>query len=103
VTEGRDTTSVVFPDAFLKIYLVADVSERARRRVKDYEGINRNTSLEEQVADIERRDRYDSSRSASPLRQTRDAIELDTTHLTIDGQAEKVVELFMKRTQESGL
>lgn len=103
VTEGRDTTSVVFPDAFLKIYLVADVSERARRRVKDYERIDRNTSLEKQVADIERRDRYDSSRSASPLRQTHDAIELDTTHLTIDGQAEKVVELFRKRTQESGL
>lgn len=102
VTEGRDTTSVVFPDAFLKIYLVADVSERARRRVRDYERINRNTSLEEQVADIERRDKYDSSRSASPLTQTQDAIGLDTTNLTIDEQAEKVIELFRKKIQESG-
>ncbi len=102
VTEGRDTTSVVFPDAFLKIYLVADVSERAKRRVKDFEKLDRNTTLEEQIADIERRDSFDSSRSASPLTRTADSIELDTTHLTIDGQAEKVIELYRKKLEESG-
>ncbi len=98
VAEGRDTTSVVFPDAFLKVYLVASVEERARRRVRDFESLGKRTTLEEQIADIERRDVYDSSREASPLTQTDDSILLDTTDMTIDEQVDAVVRLYSERT-----
>jgi len=100
VVEGRDTTSVVFPDAFLKIYLAADVEERARRRMKDFERLGKETSLEEQIGDIERRDDLDSSRDASPLKRTDDSIEVDTTHLTIDEQADRIIELYKERAKE---
>lgn len=97
VTEGRDTTSVVFKDAFLKIYLVADVSERARRRMKDFERLGRKTSLAEQMNDIRRRDKYDSSRSTSPLMRTSDSVIVDTTDITIDEQVEQIVRLYRDR------
>lgn len=97
VAEGRDTTSVVFPDAFLKVYLVASVEERARRRVKDFDSLGKSTTLEEQIADIERRDEFDSSRAASPLTRTDDSILLDTTDMTIDGQVDAVIQLYRER------
>lgn len=99
VVEGRDTTSVVFPDAFLKIYLAADVEERARRRVKDFETLGKKTKLEEQVEDIKRRDDYDSSRNASPLMCTPDSIVVDTTDLTIDEQSNRIIELFREKAR----
>jgi len=99
VAEGRDTTSVVFPDAFLKVYLVASVEERARRRVRDYERLGKNTTIEDQIADIERRDTYDSSRNVSPLTQTSDSELIDTTDMTIDDQVEAVIKLYRKRAE----
>ncbi len=100
VAEGRDTTSVVFPDAILKVYLVASAEERARRRVKDYARLGGKTTFEEQLADINRRDKYDSSRKASPLTMTEDAVQLDTTDLTIEKQVEKIVELYKTRVRD---
>jgi cytidylate kinase len=100
VVEGRDTTSVVFPDAFLKIYLAADVEERARRRVRDFERLGKRTTLEGQIDDIKRRDDYDSSRETSPLMRTADSVVVDTTNLTIDEQANRIVELFKERANE---
>ena len=94
VVEGRDTTSVVFPDAYLKVYLVADVRERAKRRVRDFEKLGKVTTLDEQADDIERRDKYDSSRSTSPLMKTSDSMLVDTSGLTIDQQVERVIELY---------
>jgi cytidylate kinase len=94
-----DTTSVVFQHAFLKVYLVADVVERAKRRVRDFEALGRNTSIKEQVRDLERRDEYDSSRNVSPLTMTSDSVLIDTTDLTIEQQVDRIIELFREKIE----
>ena len=91
VAEGRDTTTVVFPHADLKIYLEASVSERARRRLLDMSRLGISTTLEEQEEDIVRRDNHDSGREHSPLTRARDAIVVDTTQLTIEDQVDKII------------
>jgi len=93
VAEGRDTTTVVFPDAHVKIYLDASVGERAQRRLIDMAKLGVATSLEEQKADIVRRDALDSGREHSPLIKAEDAYIVDTTHCTIDEQVERVLSL----------
>jgi cytidylate kinase len=93
VAEGRDITTVVFPHAF-KIYLDADLKERAKRRLLELETKGIPTSLEEQIEEIARRDRLDSEREASPLCLDKDAVVVDTTHLTIEEQVNKVIELY---------
>ena len=101
VAEGRDTTTVVFPDADLKIYLDASVKERAQRRLPDMSRLGVSTNLEEQESEIMRRDNYDSSREHSPLSRAKDAIVVDTTNLTIEGQVDHIISLirniFIKR------
>jgi cytidylate kinase len=97
VAEGRDTTSVVFPRATLKVYLVADVRERARRRVAEFKSKGLGSSVESQIEDINRRDQYDTSRETSPLTETDDSVRIDTSNLSIDGQVDKVIQLYRKR------
>lgn len=96
VAEGRDTTSVVFPHAF-KVYLDADIKERAQRRFLELKEKHIDTSLKEQKAELSKRDQLDSERDASPLLRVKDAEVVDTTHLTIDQQVDRVIELFRKR------
>lgn len=93
VAEGRDTTTVVFPDADLKIYLQASVKQRASRRMADLAAVGVETSLDEQVADLERRDAYDSGRKHSPLQKADDAHVVDTSDCTIVEQVEKILAL----------
>ena len=93
VAEGRDITTVVFPHAF-KIYLDADLKERAKRRFLELEAKGISTSLDEQIEEIARRDRLDSERETSPLCLDEDAVVVDTTHLTIEEQVNKVIELY---------
>ena len=93
VCEGRDMTTVVFPDADIKIFMTASVEERAKRRKLDFEKLGVSKSVEELAAEISERDRKDSSRSNSPLRQAADAILLDTTGMTLDGQIEAIVKM----------
>ncbi len=93
VAEGRDTTTVVFPHAF-KIYLDADLKERAKRRLLELKDKGIQTSLEEQIKEIAKRDKLDSERKASPLCRDKDAVVVDTTHLTIEEQVNKVIELY---------
>jgi len=93
VAEGRDTTSVVFPDADLKVYLDASLEERARRRMIELSRQGLGSSLEEQCKLLAARDKYDSGRSHSPLTKTRDAVLVDTSHLNIEEQVEKIVRL----------
>jgi cytidylate kinase len=97
VAEGRDTTSVVFPDADIKIYLDASLEERARRRLLELSRKGISSTLEEQVKDLKRRDKYDSNREVSPLKKTRDAIVIDTTNLTIEEQVDRIVKLIKTR------
>ena len=88
VVEGRDTTTVVFPEADHKFFLVASVEERARRRARQ-EG--REDELEEIQRDIERRDRLDTTRAHAPLRQAPDA----TVVVSDDRTVEEVVETIL--------
>ncbi|MBU0508876.1 (d)CMP kinase [bacterium] len=96
VLDGRDIGTVVFPDADVKIFLVADVKTRAKRRRKEMLGRGIEQSLDEVESAIRTRDDRDSTRAHSPLRKAQDAIELDTTHLTIGDQVEHVVEMARK-------
>jgi cytidylate kinase len=93
VAEGRDTTTVVFPEADLKIYLDASLRERARRRVLDFARQNVTTTVEEQMKQLTIRDNYDSNRAHSPLKRSGDAVAVDTTNLTINEQVDRIVKL----------
>lgn len=84
VMDGRDIGTAVLPDAEVKIFLVASVEERARRRYKENIQKGINTPLEELQLEIEARDYKDSHRKVSPLTKAADAQEIDTTALTID-------------------
>ena len=101
VAEGRDTTTVVFPHAF-KVYLDADIEERAKRRLLELQEKGIQTTLEEQVKEISRRDELDSRREASPLLRHKDAVVVDTTDLTIEQQVDRVVQFFKQSTEHSG-
>lgn len=84
VAEGRDTGSVVFPDADVKFYLTADVPVRARRWMDDATRKNTPTTLQEVIAIINERDRRDKERTVSPLIVPQGAYILDNTHLTFE-------------------
>ena len=90
VVEGRDIGTVVFPDAEFKIFMVADVKMRAERRLKELHEMGDYQSLQEVMADLKRRDKKDSTRAHSPLQKAGDAIEIDTSMLSINQQVEKV-------------
>lgn len=94
VMDGRDIGTHVLPDAQVKIFLTASVSERALRRYNEQKekGILRK-SLEELEKEIETRDYNDSNRAASPLRQADGAILLDTSNLTIDESIARILEV----------
>ena len=92
VLEGRDIGTVVFPNADLKVFMVADVQERARRRQKDLQEQNVTLPLTELVDDIVERDRKDSGRAVSPLRKADDALILDTSHLSINDQVSYILD-----------
>lgn len=96
IAEGRDTTSVVFPNADLRIYLHAAINERADRRVKDFQKTGLATSTAEQEELLSRRDHADSSRAASPLKKVEGVIEIDTSNITIEEQVQRVIDLARK-------
>jgi cytidylate kinase len=93
VCEGRDICTVVFPTADVKIYMTASAEERAKRRQKDFAAMGINKSLEELIKEIEARDHKDSTRSNSPLTKAKDAVEMNTTEMTLDEQVEFIVGL----------
>ena len=97
VVEGRDIGTVVFPDAEFKIFMVADVKMRAERRLKELHEMGENRSLQEVMTDLKRRDKKDSTRSNSPLQKADEAIEIDTSMLSIDQQVEKIINLVRKK------
>ena len=86
IMDGRDIGTVVFPDAELKIFMVADNTVRVERRFKELYQKNPNITIEEVTHNIEMRDYIDTNREVSPLRKAKDAIEIDTTSLTPEEQ-----------------
>ena len=94
VIEGRDIGSYVFPDAEFKFFLVADLFERAKRRLKEIK--DSSITISDLVEKLKKRDEIDSNRAISPLIKTQDAIEIDTTSLTIDEQIKKIYNVINK-------
>jgi cytidylate kinase len=99
VVEGRDTTTVVFPEADIKVFLTASVTKRAERRLLDLEALGVESSVTTQAADLKRRDAYDSGREHSPLVKAEGAIEIDTSHVTPEEQVQQIVELVAARAK----
>ena len=83
ILDGRDIGTVVFPNAQVKIFLIASVEERANRRYKEFLEKNISISYEEVLKSLKERDFIDSTRKESPLVKAKDAIELDTTNLNL--------------------
>ena len=100
VLDGRDIGTVVIPDAELKIYQVANLKERALRRYKENVSNGITTSLEEIEKQIKKRDYDDSHRIHSPLKKAEDAIELDTSIMSIDEVVETISRLIEEKKQE---
>ena len=102
VMDGRDIGTVVFPDAELKIFLIADASERARRRYAELvqkNGDNNSVpSVEELEREILQRDKDDAARAHAPLKKHEDAVEVDTSGLTIEEQVTLVYNLALEKT-----
>ena len=96
ILDGRDIGTVVLPDAELKIFMVASSVARAERRIKEYIQKGIAFDRDEVIADIERRDYQDSHRANSPLKKADDAIEIDTSYLTIEEVVDKIKEELSK-------
>ncbi|KAF0100722.1 MAG: 3-phosphoshikimate 1-carboxyvinyltransferase [bacterium] len=91
VTDGRDMGSVVFPDATLKIFLTANCEERAKRRYKQLIEKGFDANLAALFEDLSERDARDAARAVAPLKQSADAVLLDTTGLSIDEAVQQVL------------
>ncbi len=96
VTDGRDMGTVVFPQSNLKIFIVADRTERARRRYMQLKEKGNNVSLENILSELTERDYRDEHRTVSPLKPAQDAILLDTTHLNIEQTFDQVMVFVQK-------
>ena len=105
VMDGRDIGTVVFPDAELKIFLIADARERAKRRyaelVAKSSGVAELPDIELLEEEIRRRDRDDAEREHAPLKKHPDAHEIDTSDLTIEQQVDMVCDFAQKVVKES--
>ena len=92
IVEGRDIGTVVFPNADLKFYMIADATIRAERRQKDLLTLGKNKDISELETEIKNRDRKDSTRVHSPLSKAEDSIIIDTSHLDFREQVNMIVE-----------
>ncbi len=96
VMDGRDIGTVVFPDAELKVFMTADMEERAIRRQKELEKKGESIPLEVILENLRSRDYIDSTRKEGPLKKADDAIVINTTNLTIEEQTKQIIKLAKK-------
>ncbi|WP_455202110.1 (d)CMP kinase [Kaarinaea lacus] len=94
VADGRDMGTVVFPGAVLKIFLTASAEERAKRRYKQLMEKGISANLAQLFDEIAERDKRDSQRDTAPLKPATDAVELDTTHMTIPEVVDRIIALY---------
>lgn len=94
IADGRDMGTIVFPDAALKIYLVASPEERAQRRYKQLIAKGIDAILPDLLRDLKERDRRDIERPISPLKPAEDAVIIDTTELTIEQLVSQILALY---------
>jgi len=92
VVEGRDTTTVIFSNAWKKIYLDASLEERAKRRYFQHKTKGTHISIEESIRDIMERDKRDSNRDIAPLKKADDAFAIDSSNLSVEQVQEKILE-----------
>jgi cytidylate kinase len=97
VMDGRDIGTVVFPNAELKLFMTADMLVRAFRRQQELLERDQMVDLDDVMENIKSRDRIDTSRQESPLRQADDAIVIDTTFITLDEQVDEVIRIALSR------
>ena len=97
ILDGRDIGTVVFPNADVKIFLVADAKERANRRYKELVAKGENVRIEEIYENILKRDEIDSTRKESPLKKAEDAIEVDTTSKNIEEVKNEILKIIKKK------
>ncbi len=95
IMDGRDIGTAIFPEAELKLFIIADMEIRVNRRLKELRDKGIDVTREEVADNLEKRDRIDSSREFSPLRQANDAIVLDTSTLSREQQLQKALEIVM--------
>lgn len=93
VMDGRDIGSVVFPEAELKVFLTADILVRAFRRQKELLERDDLVDIDSIIENLQNRDEIDSTRAESPLVKAVDALEIDTTHITVDEQVDEVIRM----------
>ncbi len=98
IMDGRDIGTVVLPNASLKIFLTASPERRAERRYIELREKGATDSYDEVLRDIIKRDKNDSSRAAAPLKRADDAIEVDTSELSLDESIERICALISDRT-----
>ncbi len=98
VAEGRDTGTVVFPNAEVKVFLTASLDERARRRHKELLERGIDISFEQVKLDMEARDQRDSTRHIAPLRPAPDAVVIDTSNMSLEQVVEEVLALCRARS-----
>ena len=91
VADGRDMGTVVFPDALFKVFLTAEIEERAKRRLKQLQERGIAGNISHTLAEVQKRDERDANRQHSPLRPAKDALVIDTTNLSIDEVITKVM------------
>jgi CMP/dCMP kinase len=101
VMDGRDIGTEVFPDAELKIFMVADMNVRAYRRQQELLERKQVVDLDDIIKNIEKRDHLDTTRAEGPLRKADDAFVLDTTFMTVDEQVDFVIHLVTGKMIES--
>lgn len=99
IMDGRDIGYNVLPDADLKVFLVASIDERTKRRALELEAKGIDVDFNSLKEDILKRDYLDSNRSVSPLKKAEDAILLDTTKLNIDEVVDEIIRLIERRTK----
>ena len=97
IADGRDMGTVVFPNAKLKIFLTANIEERAKRRFKQLKQGGISVNLRRLYTEIAERDKRDSTRSVSPLKPAEDAIVIDTSTLDVKGVMEEISKLVVDR------
>jgi cytidylate kinase len=90
IMDGRDIGTVVLPHAKLKVFMIASLEERAKRRLKEFAAQGIKETIESLKSKIQRRDEFDASRSQAPLKKAEDARELDTSKLTIEQQVDLI-------------
>jgi len=102
VLEGRDIGTVVFPGADVKFFLTASVEERGRRRFQELQAKGEDVSLEGTVAEVVQRDEQDERREHAPLRKAADAIDIDSSGLTVDEVLARMEEIVRERLKAKG-